>query len=313
MKSTYAVLDTRPRTISLRERDIAPGAGEVLVRVTACGICRGDINEFIQGRDKPAAFGHEPVGQVVALGAGVTALREGDWVVGNLDIGFSDYALGKAEGLFPIPAELAPYGGLVEPIKCVTTTVRSIVTDYGDTVAVVGCGFMGLAAIAALAGGPVAKLVAVETDPARQQLAMDFGATDVINPLTEDAVARMQALTDGRGADAAIDFAGAQAATTLSAHLLRTRGRLAAAAGFLPLDHNWDVYIKALTIMNTPPMFSPDPAGDWRRTIAAMAAGRYPLDRMLTHRHTLADIQSAFETALEGAKIGYLKGIVTSR
>ncbi len=297
MHSTYAVLETAPRTIGLRERDIEPGAGEVLVRVAACGICRGDIGEFVQGRENATSFGHEAVGQVAALGHGATGLQVGDWVVGNLDMGFAEYAVGTAQWLFPIPAALAPYGGLVEPIKCVTTTVRSIAADYGDTVAVVGCGFMGLAAIAALAG---VRVVAVETDAARRALAREFGAAAVIDPSAEDAVARMRDLTDGQGADAAIDFAGSQAATTLAAHLLRTRGRLAAAAGFLPLDNGWDVYMKALTIMNTPPMFSPDPADDWRRTIAAMAAGRYPLERLLTHRHPLRDMQAAFETALGG-------------
>lgn len=307
MESQFAVLTTESHAIGLRRRDVEAKAGEVLVRVAACGICRGDIGEFMQGRAAEVAFGHEAVGQVEALGHGTTGLRVGDWVVGNLDMGFAEYAVGSAQWLFPIPEALVPYGGLVEPIKCVTTTVRSIAADYGDTVAVVGCGFMGLAAIAALAG---VRVVAVETDPARQALAREFGAAAVIDPATEDAVARMRDLTGGEGADAAIDFAGSQAATTLAAHLLRTRGRLAAAAGFLPLDHGWDVYIKALTIMNTPPMFSPDPADDWRRTIAAMAAGRYPLAQMLTHRHPLREIQAAFETALGGAKAGYLKGIV---
>jgi (R,R)-butanediol dehydrogenase/meso-butanediol dehydrogenase/diacetyl reductase len=312
MPSTYAVLAPPSRCIELRVRDCAPRAGQVLVHVRACGICRGDLNDFLLARDAACGFGHEPVGQVAAVGDGVTGFAEGDWVVGSLDGGFADYAVGDAANLFPIPATLGAFGALVEPIKCVTTNVRAIAADYGDTVAVVGCGFMGLAALAALAGGGVAQLVAVETDPGRQALARDCGATHVIDPTVGDAVAHMRALTDGQGADAAIDFAGSQTATTLAAHLLRTRGRLAAAAGFLPLDQHWDVYMKALTIMNTPPMFSPDPAGDWQRTIAAMAQGRYPLDRLLTHRFPLADIQRGFQISLTGDGGRYLKGIIVN-
>lgn len=312
MQSTYAVLGTAPRTLELRTRDLTPADDQVLVRLHACGICRGDLLDFAQPRAEVAAFGHEPVGQVVACGSRVQGLQEGDWVVGGVEGGFATHALAQEDWLYRIPAELAEYGGLAEPLKCIMTIVRAAAPDYGDTVAVVGCGFMGLAAIAALGKGWAGQVVAVDTEPVRRALALELGATHAVDPLTEEAPATLQALTAGRGADVAIDLVGNVPATTLAARLLRTRGRLIAAAGYLPQDEGMALYLKALTLHCTPPSFSCDPGDDWRRTLAAMETGRFPLDRLLTHRFPLSGIQGAFETALQGAAAGYLKGVVVN-
>lgn len=309
MKATCAYL-TAARRIELRECELQPREDQVLVRIHACGICRGDLNEFLLDRSTPSTFGHEPVGQVVAVGPFVRNLVEGDWVTGGIAGAFATHGLGCQNKLFRIPPELGEYGALVEPIKCVTTTVRAASPDYGDTVVVVGCGFMGLAAIATLANGWQRRLIAVETDTARQALAREFGATHIVNPTDGEAVARVREIADGKGAHVVIDFAGRQDATDLAARMLRDRGRLIAAAGFLPRDNKLELYLKGLTIHATPPMFSPDEADDWRRTVEEMANKRYPLPRLLTHRHSLSDIQKAFETALEGSRTGYLKGII---
>lgn len=312
MEATYAVLGTDARALELRTRQLSPERDQVLVRLLACGICRGDLLDFPRDRPEAAAFGHEPVGQVVACGPWVESLKEGDWVVGGVDGAFATYALGRESGLYRVSASLAEAGSLAEPLKCVTTIVRAAAPDCGDTVAVVGCGFMGLAALAALGGGWQGQLVAVDPEPERRRLALELGATHAVDPGGEDAVSALRGLTGGRGADVAIDLVGNTPATTLAGRLLRTRGRLIAAAGYLPQDEGMELYLRALTLHCTPPAFSPDPADDWRRAVAAMESGRFPLARLLTHRFPLSGIQQAFETALEGAAVGYLKGIVVN-
>ncbi|MBI2194526.1 MAG: zinc-binding dehydrogenase [Planctomycetes bacterium] len=177
---------------------------------------------------------------------------------------------------------------------------------------IVGAGFMGLASLSALAGGWQTQILSVEPDPARRAMAIELGATHAIDSSAGDAVEQTRSLTDGRGADVSIDFVGNVPATTLAARLLRTRGRLVAAAGFLPQDHNMEIYLSAITIHHTPPAFSREPHEDWRRTIDAMARGRYPVQRLISHRFGLSRIQEAFETAMEGARLGYVKGIVVN-
>ena len=253
MKSTYALLCPPGRRIELAERELVPRDDQVLVRIASCGICRGDLMAFEQARTAREEFGHEPVGQVVAIGPWVNGLKEGDWVVGGVSGAFSSLALGVASGLYLLPASLREVGGLVEPLKCVTTVARAAAPGYSETVAVVGCGFMGLGAIAALAHGWQRALIAVDLDAARRQLALDFGATHAVDPRAGDPVEQMRELTGGAGAHAVIDFANHQLATNQAARLLRTRGRLIAASGYLPQDQGMDYICAPSPSMPRPP------------------------------------------------------------
>lgn len=311
-----AHLGCAPRTIALRELKLEPKEDQVLVRIAACGICRGDIVEFGQPREREAMLGHEAVGQVVARGPWVKGVNEGDWVVGSIWPGFATYGVAPEGQLFKVPAEFGRNGALVEPLKCVTTVVRAAAAEFGDVVVVVGCGFMGLAAVADLAGSSVRDLIAVDASEARLKPAKACGATVVLNPTACDVSAEVRRLTGGRGADAVIEFAGNVRAATMAATLVRTRGRLIVAGGRIPQADGkglYDsLYLGSFTTHYAPPMFSPDPADDWRRTIETMARQRYPLDRLLTHTHPLDQIQAAFETAASGDGGRYLKGIVVN-
>ena len=314
MKAICARLCVKPRTIELRETELDPREDQVLVRVAACGICRGDLAEFGQPREREDTFGHEGVGQVVARGPWVKGVEEGDWVVGSIWPGFATYGLARESQLIKVPADLAKLGALVEPLKCVTTVVRAAAADFGDTVVVVGCGFMGLAAIAAVAGGYGRAVVAIDGVESRRRLALELGTSAALDPVAGDVVADIRERTAGRGADAVIEFAGNAKAATLAASLVRPRGRLVVAGGRIPQAPGTGLfdalYIGAFTTHYVPPMFSPDPPDDWRRTIEAVVRGRYPAARLLTHTWPLSRIQEAFETAAAGDGGRYLKGII---
>lgn len=309
MKTTYACLCPSQRRIELRTRDLEPVADQVLVRIAACGICRGDLTEFMRIRDTTDAFGHEPFGQVVAVGPWCKCLHEGDWVVGSLGSGFATHGVGREADLLVVPESLGEAGALAEPLKCVTTVVRAAQPDFGDSVVIIGCGFMGLAAISALAGGWQKQIIAIDTAAERRQRAIEWGATTAIDPAAADAVAEVRRLT-GRGADAAIDFAGNTQAATLAARVLRQRGRLVLAGGYIPQDTGIAIYLGAITTHYAPPMFSPDPADDWRRAVEAMVRGRFPLQRFISHRFGLSQIQGAFDAACQGLGGAYMKGII---
>jgi threonine dehydrogenase-like Zn-dependent dehydrogenase len=306
MKATYACLTGSPRRIEFQERELAVGEAEVLVRITACGLCRYD-RHLLEHEDGPAEiFGHEAVGQVIARGRLARKFEEGDHVVGGIPFGFADYSVAREADLCRVPSELGDLASLAEPLKCVTTVVRAGAPDFGDTVAVVGCGFMGLAAVAAMAGNWAGRLVAIDTVPARLELARTFGATDTLDFGAGDAARAIRELTGGRGADVAIEFAGTPEAAGLAAGLLRYRGTLVLAGGNTPREN---FYMRAITVHLAPPMFSPDPMDDFRRTIAFMASGRLPLKTLATHRFKLSEIKDAFEAA-RSLGPAYLKGIV---
>jgi len=316
MKAICASLDVNPATVSLAAADLVPRDNQVLVRVTACGVCRGDIAEFACSRERAESFGHEAVGQVVARGPWVRDVSEGDWVVGSISPGFATHGLARESQLFKVPASMERTGALVEPLKCVTTVVRAAAADFGDTVVVVGCGFMGLAAISAMRGGYAHNLVAVEGLERRRELARELGATVAVDPANGDATEHVRHLTDGRGADVVIEFAGNVGAATMAARIVRQRGRLVVAGGRIPQADGSGLYdapyMGAFTTHCVPPMFSPDPDDDWRRAIDAVTNGRFPIGRLLTHSWPLSGIQQAFEVASGGDDGGYLKGIVTN-
>ena len=307
MKATVASLSAS-RRIDLREQELEPREDEVLVRVRACGICRGDLRAFTREDAFTDAFGHEPVGQVVARGRRARVWSEGDWVAGTVYGAFASHFVASESDLYAAPSELAEAGCLAEPLKCVTTVVRAAAPDFGDTVVVVGCGFMGLGAVAALAGGWQRELIAVDLAAPRRRLALELGAARAMDPAACDVRTEILESTEGRGADVAIEFAGSPEAPAFAAKLLRPRGRLVLGGGQSVRDN---VYGSAITIRHAPPAFSPDQADDYRRAIDAMARGRYPVARLISHRFALSEIQQAFETASSDDP-DYVKGIVVN-
>ncbi|MFO7897719.1 MAG: zinc-binding dehydrogenase [Planctomycetota bacterium] len=311
MEATAAHLVGR-RRVELRPLELEPQEDQVLIRIAACGICHGDLQIFDREHDEPRRFGHEPVGEVMALGPWADELAEGDRVVGCLHGGFATHTVARESEVFRVPDDLGDEDAcLAEALKCVTTLSRAALPDFGDVVVVVGCGFMGLSAISILAGTWKSELIAVDPVESRRAMALEFGATQALDPTAGDAREQVLELTGGRGADVAVEFAGRPEAVTIAARSLRRRGRLVLGGGHSVGDEeDVAIYMSAITVHHAPPAFSPDEADDWRRAIDAMAAGRFPLQRLVSHRFRLSDIQDAFETASAGAEIGYRKGIV---
>jgi threonine dehydrogenase-like Zn-dependent dehydrogenase len=312
VEATAAYLVGRQQT-ELRPRTLDPQEDQVLIAIAACGICHGDVQIFDREHLEPRPFGHEPVGTVVALGPWVKGLAEGDRVVGCLNGCFSTHTVAREGEVYRVPDDLGDEACLAEAFKCVTTVARAARPDFGDTVVVVGCGFMGLAAISLLAGTWKDKLIAVDPVKSRRAAAIRFGATHAVDAAAGDVREQILGLTDGRGANVAVEFAGHPKAVTSAARSLRRRGRLVLGGGHtVGSECSKAVYMSAITVHHVPPAFSPDESDDWRRAIVAMAAGRFPMQELVSHRFTLSEIQSALETASSGADQGYCKGIVVN-
>lgn len=307
MKATYACYIGSPRQIEFRERELSVGPDQVLIKIYACGICRYDLHLMEHEPDSLAeGFGHEAVGQVLECGAAVRKFTEGDWVVGGIPAGFGNYSVARESDLYHISADLRELASLAEPLKCVTTVVRAGRPDFGDTVVVVGCGFMGLASLSAMSGHWTGRRIAIDMDAGRRKLAMDFGATNTIDPNAGDAEKTVRELTGGHGADVAIEFAGSPGAAELAARLLRYRGTLVLAGGHTPRNN---FYMLAITVHLAPPMFSLDQSDDYRRTIENMTSGRLPLKALASHNFKLSEIKQAF-ASLKSLGPAYIKGIV---
>lgn len=240
---------------------------DAIVAVEAAGICGSDLHPYLgreRGLDTGTVMGHEFVGRVAAVGAGVRSFARGDRVVAPFttncgqcwacSIGLTARCVrGQLFGwvqegaglqgaqaeyvrvpladatLVRVPATLSDPGVALLAGDVLATAMFAAEmarVDAGDVVAVVGCGPVGLLAIRASLARGAREVFALDAVASRLELATLFGATPM--PAEEDVVERVRDATDGRGADRAIEAVGSPQATRTAADLLRPGGTLAA-------------------------------------------------------------------------------------
>ena len=198
-----------------------PQPGEVQIRGLACGVCAWDVHVYTHGSDWPTCPGHEGVGEIVRIGEGVSRFKEGDWVTG-MGMGFSEVCNMSAHSLFPIPRNgTKPEDWIVEPVSCIVTGLDHCALRAGDRIAVLGCGFMGLMFVQGLSRSLVSRLVAIDVDPRRLEMAREFGATDLVDARMADLGA-LQAM----GLDTVVDCSGSQAGLDMASKIVRQGGGL---------------------------------------------------------------------------------------
>jgi alcohol dehydrogenase len=318
---------------------------DIVVRIdssTICGtdlhILKGDVPEVKPG----TILGHEAVGTVVEIGSAVTTLAEGDrvlvscitacgrcrfckeghyglctggggWIFGHLIDGlqaeyarvpFADTSVYKVPAglsdehvlfladILPTAYEVGILNGRVEP---------------GDTVVVVGAGPIGLATIMTAKLHTPGQIAAVDLDDSRLAKALDFGADVVVNSGAEDPIARVMELTDGMGADVAIEAVGVPATFELCAELIRPGGRVANVGvhghpATLHLEKLWirDVLITTglVDTFTTP------------KLLKLIASGRLDPTAFATHRFPLGETMEAYDVFAAAAETNALKVVL---
>jgi len=315
MKTRQAVL-VEPKRFELREAELAPGPGQLLVKVAVCGLCNWEQNHWLgQLGTCPQTLGHEWAGTVEEVGAGVAAFAVGDRVTGLPDSlsGFADYLVTGAATCFKLAPEIETVHALGEPLKCVVTVLRAAAPEAGDIGVVLGCGPMGLWCLQGMTGKLLSALIAVDVSPAKLELARRCGATHLINPKTEDAVACIREISSGRMADFVIEGTGVPELMGAAASYLKTgRGRLTLMSSHERAAREFDCRVvqnQGIVIAGAHPSFSLDQTDDMRRTVLLLNNGVFQMDGIISHRFPLERIQEAFE-ALEHKPADYIKGVV---
>ena len=261
VKTAYAPGNIELRTVPIPQ----PGPREVLVRVKAAAVCGTDVhirhwNAWAQARmNPPVVIGHEFSGEVVEIGSDVRTVRVGDRVSseshiacnncqicheGNRHVCPNTKCIGvHQDGCFAeyivIPEEIAfvyndpalPWEqlALMEPLG---VSVHGI-TDVplaAKTVAIIGAGPLGQMGILTARLTGAAQVIVLEPNAERAALAKQLGADAVIDPIAEDPVAAVKALTGGYGPHVAVDFSGSKAGMTAAMQYLRSEGQLTCVA-----------------------------------------------------------------------------------
>ena len=316
-KSKRAVL-VAPGKFEIRETEAIALKGQVVVKIASCGLCNWELNHW-QGKigTFPQEIGHEWNGEVVEVGEGVTDLKKGDHIAfcpGEVSTpGFTQYTVAEAGDCFKVDTDYELKYAIAEPLKCIITVLRASKAEAGDYGVIQGAGPMGLWCVSALSGHLLSRLIVVDIDDQKLELARKFGATDVINPTKEDAAERIAEITKGHMADFVIDGTGIPELLQSGIHYLKIgRGRLIMMSSHERAAKTFDfreAVGKAPEIIVAHPPYSKYQKDDMRRAIKLMEKGTFHIDEMLTHVYPLDEIQRAFEE-LEHKPKGFIKGVV---
>jgi len=267
-----ALLLTEYRHLEIAEMPTpSPGSGELLIRVRACGICGSDIHGYDGSsgrRIPPLVMGHEAAGTVAAIGANVTGFREGDRVTfdstvycgtcffcrrGDINLcdnrqvlgvscgdyrrhgAFAEYVAAPAHICYHLPDGLSfEHAAMIEAVSVAVHATNLTPIRLGDSAVVVGAGMIGLLAIQALKRAGCGRIIAVDLETNRLELALKLGATDAVNARQEDPVEFVRARTGGRGADVAMEVVGASDPVKTAVSALRKGGVLTLVGNLAP-------------------------------------------------------------------------------
>ena len=324
--------------MTIAEPKLQPG--DLLLKVKAATVCGTDIR-ILRGKKTvgiryPSVLGHEFAG-VVADTGGNKQFKLGDAVcvcpqfacghcaycirgaenlctsltaMGyEIDGAFAEYvripAAGVASGnVFAVPEGLSfERAALAEPLACVMNGQERVNVGMGEVVVVLGAGPIGILHVKLARRAGARTIIVSEPNPPRREAALKAGADLVVDPTTEDLLARVRAASDGLGADVAIAAIGVPSLANDAIRLVRHRGRVSLFAGFTKgvqaeIDVNAIHYNEVMVT---------GAFGLTRRhfecALQMITSGHLEIESLLTHRFGLEDIATALSTAEQGSAI----------
>lgn len=294
-----------------------PAPGEVRIRLEGCGVCASNLEPWaglpwLSYPGDPGGLGHEGWGVIDALGEGVTELNEGDRVAALSFRSFADYDVARADAVVPLPPALAgqPFPG--EPLGCAFNIFRRSAIEAGQTVAIVGIGFLG-AVLTRLASERGARVIAISRRQDSLSLARRYGAAETITMDDHWAIIeRVKSLAGERLCERVIETAGKQWPLDLASELIGFGGRLIVAGYHQdgPRQVNMQMWNwKGIDVINA---HERDPVVCRRgleEAVAAVASGRIDPTPLYSHRFPLNQLGKALDATRDKPE-AFVKALV---
>jgi 2-desacetyl-2-hydroxyethyl bacteriochlorophyllide A dehydrogenase len=334
-----AVLEVIKRIVVKDIPSPVPKDEEVLIKVKTCGMCGTDLKLY-NGQYTarvPVVPGHEYSGEIVEIGSKVKNLRVGQRVVSDpnescgkcywcrnhqpcfcLDLaaygvlrdgGFAEYCTASEKGIYPIPEGLEDESAaFAEPVSCVVHATDRVNYQAGETVAVIGGGPMGQIHLQFAVQSGARKVILIEPEETRRQMAKKFGAHVVIDPKNAEVKEQVLAETEGLGPDVVVEAVGRPETFELAVDLPKRGGRVLI-FGFAPEGQKaavipFNVLSRELTIL-----------GSWvnpysySRALDVLAAGKIDVKPLISNRLSLDEIMQAYTMMME-KPAGFMKTLV---
>lgn len=294
-----------------------PGPGQIRVRVEGCGVCASNLPPW-EGKPwfdypmAPGGLGHEGWGIVDAVGSNVSEFAVGQRVAFLSTHSYAEYDIADADSAVAIPPELSHLPFPAEPLACAINVCARSNIESGQTVAIVGIGFLG-ALLTQLASRAGARVVAI----ARRRCALEFagsmGADELIAMDDHSSVIdQVKQITKGQFCDIVIEAVGKQWPLDLASEITRERGRLVVAGYHQdgPRQVNMQLWNwRGLDVINA---HERDPRvyrDGMRRAVDCVSRGVLDPAPLFTHTYPLEELAEALD-ATRDRPDGFMKALV---
>jgi len=249
----------------------APGPGELLVKVAACGICGSDVHGYDGSsgrRIPPIVMGHEGAGRVAAVGHQVSGWSEGDRVTfdstiscgtcpycarGEINLcdnrqvlgvscadyrcagAFAEYVIVPQRIVYRLPDSLSfSEAAMLEAVAVAVHAVSLSRISSGDKALVLGAGMIGLLCLQALRADGCSTVYIADVDASRLKLAKEVGATETLHATGDELIAEILNRTNGAGVDVAVEAVGIDATVRSAVHAVRKGGTVTLVGNITP-------------------------------------------------------------------------------
>lgn len=323
----------KPHQLSVTHKELRKLNGdEVLVKVTACGVCGTDLH-IVEGSSRsspPVVLGHEYAGIVADAGKESRGFSVGDHVAVDpniscgtcfycrrgevhlcarlralgvdIDGGMAEFCIVPSSQLYHLPNTMAPEdAAFIEPLSCIVHGIDRAQIRTGDTVVILGGGTVGLLLLQLATISGASRVIIVEPIEWKRTIATRVGAHVALDPNAVDVFESVRDLT-GEGADVVIECAGRPETVALSLKLARRGGTVewfgvCPLGETVPMEPN-NVYFKELTIVGS--YVNPH---TFNRSIALIAAKKINFKDFVIHKFPLDGVHEALRALAEGKTI----------
>jgi len=294
----------------------AVGAGDVLVRVEACGICGSDVHGLDGStgrRIPPIVMGHEAAGTVEAVGSGVTRFAKGDRVTfdstvycgacpyckaGQINLCDNREVIGVSEGnyrrhgafaeyvvipdriMYPLPADF-PFeeAAMLEAVSVAMHGVKVTPITGGETALVIGAGMIGLLTLQAVKAAGCARVFISDVDETRLKLARQVGADEVLHSSGAELLAEIKRLTNGRGVDVVLEAVGLNQTVGSAIDCVRKAGTVTLIGNVSP---EVTLPLQKVVVKQIKLQGSCASSGEYPEAIELIAAGKIKVKPLIT-------------------------------
>ena len=319
------------------------GNEDVLIRVKACGICGSDVHGYDGStgrRIPPLIMGHEAAGIVHSAGRDVQSFKPGDRVTFDSTIScgacrfcaagavnlcekrqvlgvscgeyrrngaFAEYVSVPARIVYALPDEFSfAHAALIEAVSIAVHAAKITEIRPGSTAVVIGAGMIGLLSVQAFRHYGCDRVFAVDVDETRLKMARDLGATDTFSGSRSEIVSRVLDVTDGRGAEIAVEAVGAQDPINTAIECVCSGGTVTLIGN---VSHKVEIPLQRVVSRQLRLLGSCASAGEYPECISLMQNGAIRVEPLITAVAPLSDAAGWFER-LHAREPGLMKVVL---